>query len=71
MAGIVAIYLLIGVILNGGYVVYLELKNEAPEEDTPIEGVVRLLMFLIGVLYWPLFWVLTIYDIIKMRRSRR
>lgn len=63
-----ALYYLAGVILNGAVVVYREFKTDE-EDDTLLESIVRLCFFLIGVLYWPLFWALLIHDFIKARRT--
>ena len=63
-----AVYYLIGVILNGAYVVYTEFKKANPPEDTLLVGIVRVGMFLLGCTYWPLFWGIVIYDKITGRR---
>ena len=61
-----AIYLLIGVILNGAAIVYDAFSHE-PEPEPLAVSLARLRSFLLGVLFWPGLWFVSIKDIITGR----
>jgi len=63
-----AIYLLVGVILNGAVIVIDAFVHE-PEPEPLAVSLARLRNFLIGVLFWPGLWFVSIKDIITGRRE--